>query len=167
MSDELKHELASVLRITEPGIPGANHEVFAEIQGVIFYTITEDFTIGRMDYPYPNMDMYEYTGPRLIGLDINVEMIGARQVMGTASSLFAHMTRFVGVELWKPLNTPTHEGDESKWWKLRYHRCTARVTESGGMFIYSAPVPETTMIYTGQVLPEGDYTPKMRGTNDE
>lgn len=167
MSDELKQKLASVLRITEPGIPGANPEVFAEFQGAIFYTITENFTPGRMEYPYPNMDVYEYTSPRLIGLNIAVEMLGAQQVTGTPESFHATTGGFVGVELWKPLNAAEPCTGESVQWRLRYHRCTVRVLEPGGFEVRSVPVPETTMIYTGQVLAESDYTPKMRGANDE
>jgi len=167
VSDESKQHLAYALRITEPGIPGANPEVFAEFQGAIFYTITEDFTPGRMDYPYPNMDLYEYNSPRLIGLDIAVEMLGARQVTGTPASFYQDTSGFVGVELWKPLNATEPCTGESVMWRLRYHKCIVRVIEQGHFAVQSVPVPETTMIYTGQVLPESDYTPKMRGMNDE
>jgi hypothetical protein len=167
VSDEPKQELASVLRITEPGIPGANPKVFAEFQGAIFYTITENFTPGRMDYPYPNVDMYEYTSPRLIGLDIDVQMVMPEQVTGTAESFCGGTSSFVGAELWKPIHTSSHEGDENKWWQIRYHHCTVDAVERGDLSVYVTTVPGTTMMYTGQVLSESGYTPKMRGTNDE
>jgi hypothetical protein len=167
MSDEPKQNLAYALRITEPGIPGENPQVFAEFQGAIFYTITEEFQQGRSERFAPNVDIWTYTTPRLIGLDISIEMLGAQQVTGTPASFYQDTSRFVGVELWKPLNATEPCTGESVQWRLRYHRCTVRVIEPGCFEVRSVPVPETTMIYTGQVLPESDYTPKMRGTNDE
>jgi len=167
VSDEPKQHLAYALRITEPGIPGANPKVFAEFQGAIFYTVNEEFTLGRMTYPYPNMDIYDYTSPRLIGLDIAVEMVEAQLVTGTIESFYRDTSSFVGVELWKPLAATEPCTDERVLWRLRYHYCTARVSEPGGFEVRSVPIPETTMIYTGQVLPESDYTPNMRGTNGE
>jgi hypothetical protein len=167
VSDAQKQETAYALRITEPGIPGANPEVFAEFHGAIFYLITEEFTPGRMDYPYPDMDMYEYTMPRLKALNISVEMLGARQVTGTLKSFHSVTDSFVGVELWKPLGAAEPCTGESVMWRLRYHRCTVRLIEPGCFEVRSVLVPKTTMLYTGQVLPQGEDTPKMRGTNDE
>jgi hypothetical protein len=162
MSDELKQELASVLRITESGIPGANPKVFAEFQGAIFYTITEDFQPGGSERFAPNVDIWTYTNPRLIGLDIDVEMVGALQVTGTSTGFYVDTNSvFVGVELWKPLHNPDCGSDENLWWRSRYHRCTVSVIEPGHFEVRSAPVPGMTMIYTGQVLPESDYTPKI------
>lgn len=168
MSDERETNLASVLRITEPGILGANPKVFAEFQGAIFYTITEEFQPGGSERFAPNVDIWTYINPRLIGLDIDVEMVGALQVTGTSTSFYVDTDSvFVGVELWKPLHNPDCGSDENLWWRSRYHRCTVSVIEPGHFEVRSAQVPGTTMIYTGQVLHEGDYTPKMRGTNDE
>jgi hypothetical protein len=167
MSDELKQELASVLRITEPGFAETHPRVIAEFQGTVLYTIEEQFSPGKMHYPYPGVDFYETTMPRLGRLNIAIDFSGSEQVTGTPQDFNHDADLFVGVELWKYLAQVEHGcDDDTPWFFSRYHRCAWSVDERGYLQMTSIRTTNSPM-YALRYMQSDEYTPKMRGSNDE
>jgi hypothetical protein len=168
MSDELKTGLASVLRITESGVHETHPRVIAEFHGAILYKIKERFRHGRKEYFAPGFDIWNYTNPRLIGLDIDIDFSVSEQVAGNFESFYQGMPSFVGVELWKHLAS-FERGceDDAAWLHARYYYCAVRLTEHGHLQVASVSVPKSEQIYAIRYMEPSNYTPKMRGTNDE
>jgi hypothetical protein len=168
VSEHRETKLADVMRITKPGLSEARPRVLAEFQGAILYTIAEEFQPGRLDYPFPHMDMYEYTPSRLIGLDIDIDFSVSEQVTGDFKSFYRRTDKAVGVELWKSLSHVDHGCEEANAWAFaRYHHSFITLGEPGHLTADAVSAPETNMVYALGYVTEDEYTPKMRGTNDE
>jgi hypothetical protein len=176
MPDQPVKQYVPVLRVTEPGIPGAWPQVLAEWHGAIGHTVTQEFEPIPGPYRYPGTDIYEFTSPRVTGLDIALDFSNARMTSGAAHSVFGHPNSleatFVGIELWsrmKPVDL-LHPGDpdpqSDTWLLIRYHRCTARWEDPTSVAAHADRVPVAGLIYTAEVLTQGDYLPTLKRDDD-
>jgi hypothetical protein len=160
---------AQVLRVTTPGSGETHSRVIAELQGFIEYTIKERFRPGRMEYPYPGVDVYNYTISRLLGHDIDIDFSLSDQVWGTLEDMRNAVATSVGIEMWKPLAVvdPGCDDEGQKWVIFRSHNCMCSLYAPGRMRVTSFSVSQTDHVYDLRYMEDNEHTPKMRGTNNE
>jgi hypothetical protein len=167
VNDEPKQELAYVFRVTERGLFSTYPRVLAEFQGAILYTVEEQFQPGRREQFAPNIDIWSYTTPRVIGLDIALDVTVSELTLGTMQDVYDATEVSVGVELWKQLGAAHHGERDDLWYRLRFHNCKIRIPAPGQFEVRATHLPFNGAISTGQAMPQGEDTQKMRGTDDE
>lgn len=139
---------AHMVSVTTPGLPDENTIVRESYSGLFEYRSDQMFTPSEGRQVAQGVDVWEYTTPRVIRVDVELE------ALVSAPTFIINPGLYFGLELWSEMHDLS-EGTTA-WGVCRFHRCTLESFEFGVWHLRATPVGKTPQIYHAWVQHDTD-----------
>lgn len=140
---------AHMVSVTTPGLPAENTVVLDPFSGLFEYRTEQVFTpVERSQYA-PNVDIWEYSTPRVMRVEVELEALVSAPTFRINPGLY------FGLELWSEMHDAT--AGTTVWGVLRLHRCKLRGFEFGVWHLEATPGVEIPEISRAWVQHDTDY----------
>lgn len=145
MTDPMRAHMVSV---TTPGLPDENTVVLNPYAGFFEYQSEQVFTPSEGHQVAPGVDIWEYTTPRVIRVDVTLE------ALVSLPSFTINTGLYFGLELWSEMHDLS-AGSTARG-VCRFHRCKLESFEFGVWHLTATPVEGTHEIYRAWVQQDTD-----------